>query len=314
MISKDAAHKKLFPGPPIPHVQLECVRTTIAHHRCKSPAGNRQRNATREVDLPRKELYGSLVSERVRVTPGHGQQVKAPVPQNSLTTPNHWKTNSREVTNSSCSHNHIRLGVKRKALDVEINRYRPFYGLDIPRVGWQSEELNFIFRGDAVHTARSGLPPAVERVHSRLIPVDIKVCPPRTILLESLDAVSDGDTGCPIGLQPSGTEVEFVFDPERVANEVVETAVYLQEAWYSMSDICITPHLLQPENIRSREPLDDLFQKLPGKTFELIVSHRHMTVEGHAEMVAGGQALVHGKQIQKTPVGQNHAMLPHRMQ
>ena len=233
------------------------------------------------------------MSERVRVTPGNGQQVKAPVPRDILTPPNHQETNVQGVTGSFRNHNHIRLWMKRKARNTEINRYRLFYRLDAPRVGWKSEELNLRFHGDAIHATRSGLPPDIGQCVRRcLTPIDVNVRPSRTILLKSLDAIGDSDAGRPIGLQPSGIEVEFVLDPERVTNEVAETAVYLQEAWYSTSDIYIT---LTCFSLRTSGTgsLSKIFSRSSqGRFSNLLVSVVPMTVEGYAEMVAGGQVPV----------------------
>ena len=170
------------------------------------------------------------MSERVRSTPGDGQQVKVPVPRVSLTTSNHQETKVHAAIHLLRDNNHILLGMKRKAPNVETNLYRLCYRLDASGVGWKSEELNVISPIDAIHTTRSGLPPGIVCVRRFLIPIGSKVHPSRTILFKSLDAVGDGNASCPIELQPSGTEIEFVLDPEGVTNEVVETAVYLQEA------------------------------------------------------------------------------------
>ena len=47
--------------------------------------------------------------------------------------------NVHEVTGLFRDHDHIRLGMKRKARDAEINRYRLFYRSDTSRVRWKSE-------------------------------------------------------------------------------------------------------------------------------------------------------------------------------
>ena len=136
--------------------------------------------------------------------------------------------------------------------------------------------MDFIFRGDAIHTTRSGLPAAVKCMRRFSTSIDIDVRPSRTILLKSLDAVGDGNAGRPIGFQSSCTEVEFVLNPERVTNEIVETAVYLREARYGTSDVYITPYLFQLEDIGDWESLEDIFQKFPGKAFELVgIGRRH---------------------------------------
>ena len=64
----------------------------------------------------------------------HGDQAKFPGSRSSLITPrsSRQEIDLHDAIGLSCDHNHICLGVERKARDPEIKRYRLISGLDTP--------------------------------------------------------------------------------------------------------------------------------------------------------------------------------------